>query len=78
MQLTEEEIQIQLDRRRPGQAGAGAISTGRNEADAVQILSGPRRRALPPPPRVFCAARLLSARRDSCGRGRGRAACWME
>jgi len=40
MQLTEEEIQIQLDRRRPGQAGAGAISTGRNEADAVQILSG--------------------------------------
>jgi hypothetical protein len=40
MQLTEEEIQVQLDRRRPGQAGAGAISTGRNEADAVQILSG--------------------------------------
>mmetsp|Transcript_12475 Transcript_12475/g.24743 ORF Transcript_12475/g.24743 Transcript_12475/m.24743 type:complete len:430 (+) Transcript_12475:82-1371(+) len=40
MQITEEEIQVQLDRRRPGQAGAGAISTGRNEADAVSILSG--------------------------------------
>ena len=32
--------QVQLDRRRPGQAGAGSISTGRNEADAVSILSG--------------------------------------
>eukprot|EP00961_Rhodomonas_salina_P155818 2098151-Rhodomonas_salina.1 len=40
MQLTEADIQVQLDRRRPGQAGAGSISTGRNEADAVQILSG--------------------------------------
>jgi hypothetical protein len=40
MQLTEEDIQIQLDRRRPGQKGAGSISTGRNEDDAVQILSG--------------------------------------
>ncbi len=32
--------QVQLDRRRPGQAGAGSISTGRNEEDAVTILSG--------------------------------------
>mmetsp|Transcript_8412 Transcript_8412/g.20938 ORF Transcript_8412/g.20938 Transcript_8412/m.20938 type:complete len:430 (-) Transcript_8412:150-1439(-) len=40
MLLTEEEIQVQLDRRRPGQSGAGSISTGRNEADAVSILSG--------------------------------------
>jgi hypothetical protein len=46
MQLTEEDIQIQLDRRRPGQKGAGSISTGRNEDDAVQILSG----AHPAPP----------------------------
>ncbi len=38
--------QVQLDRRRPGQAGAGSISTGRNEEDAVTILSGIDRFAL--------------------------------
>jgi len=35
--LTREEIQIDLDRRRPGQS---RITTPRNEADAVEILSG--------------------------------------
>ncbi|KAJ1473785.1 chorismate synthase [Baffinella frigidus] len=40
MALTEDDIQVQLDRRRPGQKGAGSIGTARNEADAVQILSG--------------------------------------
>lgn len=35
--LTEEEIQVWLDRRRPGQT---AISTPRKEADHVRILSG--------------------------------------
>jgi chorismate synthase len=35
--LTAEDIQIQLDRRRPGQS---AIATARNEADRVSILSG--------------------------------------
>jgi len=37
MQLTREEIQIDLDRRRPGQS---RITTPRNEADSVEILSG--------------------------------------
>ena len=54
MQLTEEDIQIQLDRRRPGQKGAGSISTGRNEDDAVQILSG----AHPAPPWARARAQL--------------------
>lgn len=35
--ITTEEIQVELDRRRPGQS---RITTGRNEADAVEILSG--------------------------------------
>ena len=35
--LTEEDIQVFLDRRKPGQS---AISTPRKEADRVQILSG--------------------------------------
>lgn len=35
--LTEEEIQVYLDRRKPGQTG---ISTPRKEADRVRILSG--------------------------------------
>ncbi len=35
--LSEEEIQVELDRRRPGQSD---IVTPRNEADQVQILSG--------------------------------------
>jgi len=35
--LTREEVQIDLDRRRPGQS---RITTPRNEADAVEILSG--------------------------------------
>eukprot|EP00565_Helicotheca_tamesis_P000938 CAMPEP_0185741440 /NCGR_PEP_ID=MMETSP1171-20130828/38957_1 /TAXON_ID=374046 /ORGANISM="Helicotheca tamensis, Strain CCMP826" /LENGTH=434 /DNA_ID=CAMNT_0028413409 /DNA_START=197 /DNA_END=1502 /DNA_ORIENTATION=+ len=35
--LTRDEIQIDLDRRRPGQS---RITTPRNEADAVEILSG--------------------------------------
>ncbi|EED96217.1 predicted protein [Thalassiosira pseudonana CCMP1335] len=35
--ITREEIQIDLDRRRPGQS---RITTPRNEADAVEILSG--------------------------------------
>lgn len=35
--LTREEIQVDLDRRRPGQS---RITTPRNEADAVEILSG--------------------------------------
>jgi chorismate synthase len=35
--LSEEDIQVQLDRRRPGQSG---ITTQRGEADAVRILSG--------------------------------------
>lgn len=37
MPLTEADIQPQLDRRRPGQS---SVSTPRNEADQVQILSG--------------------------------------
>lgn len=37
LQLTREEIQIDLDRRRPGQS---RITTPRNEADAVEIISG--------------------------------------
>ena len=37
LQLTREEIQIDLDRRRPGQS---RITTPRDEADAVEILSG--------------------------------------
>lgn len=37
IQLTREEIQIDLDRRRPGQS---RITTPRNEADSVEILSG--------------------------------------
>lgn len=37
IQLSREEIQIDLDRRRPGQS---RITTPRNEADAVEILSG--------------------------------------
>jgi len=35
--LTREDIQVDLDRRRPGQS---RITTPRNEADAVEILSG--------------------------------------
>ena len=35
--LTRDEVQIDLDRRRPGQS---RITTPRNEADAVEILSG--------------------------------------
>lgn len=35
--ITREEIQVDLDRRRPGQS---KITTPRNEADAVEILSG--------------------------------------
>jgi chorismate synthase len=35
--LTREEIQVDLDRRRPGQS---RITTPRNEADAVEIMSG--------------------------------------
>ena len=35
--LSEKEIQIQLDRRRPGQS---SISTPRNESDTVKIISG--------------------------------------
>lgn len=37
LQITREEIQKELDRRRPGQS---RIVTPRNEADAVEILSG--------------------------------------
>ena len=37
-------MQIQLDRRRPGQKGAGTIGTARNEVDGVQILSGEAQR----------------------------------
>mmetsp|Transcript_5323 Transcript_5323/g.10138 ORF Transcript_5323/g.10138 Transcript_5323/m.10138 type:complete len:441 (-) Transcript_5323:1063-2385(-) len=37
LQITREEVQIDLDRRRPGQS---RITTPRNEADAVEILSG--------------------------------------
>ena len=37
LQLTREEIQVDLDRRRPGQS---RITTPRDEADAVEILSG--------------------------------------
>lgn len=37
LQLTREEIQIDLDRRRPGQS---RITTPRNEADSVEIMSG--------------------------------------
>ena len=35
--LTREEVQVDLDRRRPGQS---RITTPRNEADAVEIMSG--------------------------------------
>jgi chorismate synthase len=37
MKLTEEHIQVQLDRRRPGQSN---LTTKRDEKDRVQILSG--------------------------------------
>eukprot|EP00566_Odontella_aurita_P010195 CAMPEP_0113551538 /NCGR_PEP_ID=MMETSP0015_2-20120614/14579_1 /TAXON_ID=2838 /ORGANISM="Odontella" /LENGTH=435 /DNA_ID=CAMNT_0000452439 /DNA_START=109 /DNA_END=1416 /DNA_ORIENTATION=+ /assembly_acc=CAM_ASM_000160 len=37
LRLSREEIQVDLDRRRPGQS---RITTPRNEADAVEILSG--------------------------------------
>lgn len=37
IQITRDEIQVDLDRRRPGQS---RITTPRNEADAVEILSG--------------------------------------
>lgn len=37
LQITRDEIQVDLDRRRPGQS---RITTPRNEADAVEILSG--------------------------------------
>lgn len=37
LHITREDIQIDLDRRRPGQS---RITTPRNEADAVEILSG--------------------------------------
>lgn len=37
MQLTQQEIQKQLDRRRPGQS---KITTQRNEKDQAIILSG--------------------------------------
>jgi chorismate synthase len=40
LDLTEDDIQSQLDRRRPGQS---KISTERNEADKVKILSGTER-----------------------------------
>ncbi|KAL7556945.1 hypothetical protein ACA910_005295 [Epithemia clementina (nom. ined.)] len=37
IRLTREEVQVDLDRRRPGQS---RITTPRNEADAVEIISG--------------------------------------
>ncbi len=37
LRITEDEIQLELDRRRPGQS---RITTQRNEADKVEILSG--------------------------------------
>ena len=37
--ITVEEIQLELDRRRPGQS---AITTQRRESDTVEILSGVR------------------------------------
>lgn len=37
MELSEKDIQVQLDRRRPGQS---KLATDRNEADQVKILSG--------------------------------------
>jgi len=37
LELTREEVQVDLDRRRPGQS---RITTPRDEADAVEILSG--------------------------------------
>ncbi len=37
IEITEEEIQVQLDRRRPGQSH---ITTPRKEADTIKILSG--------------------------------------
>jgi|EP00979_Chaetoceros_neogracilis_P007421 chorismate synthase len=37
LKITRDEIQVDLDRRRPGQS---RITTPRNEADAVEILSG--------------------------------------
>ena len=37
LQITRDEIQVDLDRRRPGQS---RITTPRNEADSVEILSG--------------------------------------
>jgi chorismate synthase len=37
LELTEEDIQVELDRRRPGQS---KITTARKEADKVEILSG--------------------------------------
>merc|ERR1719198_1536976 len=40
LDLTEEDIQPQLDRRRPGQSD---LTTPRNEQDQVQILSGTER-----------------------------------
>lgn len=37
MALTREEVQKELDRRRPGQS---RLTTPRNESDSVEILSG--------------------------------------
>ena len=37
LQLTREELQFELDRRRPGQS---RITTPRNEEDSCEILSG--------------------------------------
>ena len=37
LSITREEIQVDLDRRRPGQS---RITTPRNEADSVEIMSG--------------------------------------
>ena len=48
MKLKQEEIQVQLVRRRPGQADAGA--TRKIEADAVQILSGTEKGVTPGTP----------------------------
>ncbi len=37
LELTQEDIQVQLDRRKPGQS---ALTTSRNESDTLQLLSG--------------------------------------
>eukprot|EP00392_Amoebophrya_sp_AT5.2_P006758 g6770.t1 len=66
--LTEQDIQAQLDRRRPG--ASPSINTARNEADRVSILSGTEfGRTLGTP--IGCMVRNLDQRPQDYGGGAG-------